>query len=199
MVGSCKYSLATVFSLHPVKSITSGEGGIITTNNFRFYKKLLRLRSHGITKDPKIFINKLLSKTEGSLNSWYSEMQDLGFHYRITDFQCALAISQLKKLKAFIKKRRLLAKRYDLAFKNSTNISLIQQDYRKISSHHLYVISVNFKKMKINKAKFVKELMKKNIITQVHYMPIFLHPFYANKKTTTRNNIRTHYNIMKIL
>ena len=110
-IGDCKYSDMAIFSFHPVKHITTGEGGMITTNSKILYEKLLLLRSHGITKDPTKFVNKCD-------DPWYCEMQDLGFNYRITDFQCALGISQLKKVKEFIKRRIEIAKTYDKEFIN---------------------------------------------------------------------------------
>ena len=105
MVGSCKYSLCSVFSFHPVKTITTGEGGMITTNSKKMYEKLKILRSHGINKNPKYFKNKKFSKTNNKINPWYYEMVDLGMHYRINDIQCALGISQLKKYKKFVNKK----------------------------------------------------------------------------------------------
>ncbi len=179
-VGSCKYSDMTVFSMHPVKSIAAGEGGIITTNSKILYKKLLKLRSHGINKNDDKFINKMQSKTNGKINPWYYEMQELGFHYRITDIQCALASSQLNKLKKFISKRRKLVSRYDNEFKNNQHIKPTQLTGRKISSLHIYVVRIDFSKLKITRAELMNLLKKNNVITQVHYLPIHYHPFYNN-------------------
>ena len=179
-VGSCKYSDMTVFSMHPVKSIAAGEGGIITTNSKTLYKKLLKLRSHGINKNDDKFINKMQSKTNGKINPWYYEMQELGFHYRITDIQCALASSQLNKLKKFISKRRKLVSRYDNEFKNNQHIKPTQLTGRKISSLHIYVVRIDFSKLKITRAELMILLKKNNVITQVHYLPIHYHPFYNN-------------------
>jgi Predicted pyridoxal phosphate-dependent enzyme apparently involved in regulation of cell wall biogenesis len=116
MVGSCCHSLATVFSFHPVKLIASGEGGMITTNNREFYKKLLRLRSHGINKIDDNFVYKNSAYEKGIKNLWYYEMQELGYHYRITDFQCSLAISQFKKIDKFLVKRKKLVKKIFKSF-----------------------------------------------------------------------------------
>jgi dTDP-4-amino-4,6-dideoxygalactose transaminase len=105
-IGSCKFSDLTVFSFHPVKTITTGEGGVITTNNKEYYLKLLRLRSHGINKLDDNFLIKKQAYTNGKKNQWYYEMRELGYHYRITDIQCALGISQLNKLPDVLKKRK---------------------------------------------------------------------------------------------
>ena len=108
-VGSCRYSDMTVFSFHPVKSIATGEGGMVTTNDKKIYEKLLRLRNHGLEKNSDNFSLKKDSLTDGLINPWYYEMQELGYHYRITDIQCALGLSQLKKINKFITRRRSLA------------------------------------------------------------------------------------------
>ena len=178
MVGSCKFSDMTGFSFHPVKSIAAGEGGMITTNNEDIYKRLVRLRSHGINKLDDSFVNIDKSRTGEFSNPWYYEMQDLGYNYRITDFQCALGKSQLKKLNLFIKRRVDLVKRYDNAFSKVSNIDIIQKDYRSQSSHHLYVVKINFKKINITRAEFMLKLREYGIITQVHYIPVINHPFY---------------------
>jgi UDP-4-amino-4,6-dideoxy-N-acetyl-beta-L-altrosamine transaminase len=178
MVGSCKYSDMTGFSFHPVKSIAAGEGGMITTNNKDIYKKLIRLRSHGINKLDDSLLNKSLSHTDGLKNPWYYEMQELGFNYRITDIQCALGESQLKKLPKFIERRVELVEQYDQAFSNIENIKSTQLRYRSQSSHHLYVIRIDYKSIKISRAKLMTQLRDNGIITQVHYIPVTSQPFY---------------------
>ena len=190
-VGSCIYSEMTIFSLHPVKGVTAGEGGIITTNNKDIARLLKQLRSHGICKGnfdlPGIsvgddtIINREAALENGKLNPWYYEMQNLGYNYRITDIQCALANSQLKKIEKFIERKKEIVKKYDEFFKNTELLSLTQKDYRKISSHHLYVIRINFKKLRISRRQLMNKLFEEGIGTQVHYIPIPLHPFYANK------------------
>tara|TARA_B100000963_G_scaffold137846_1_gene119927 strand:+ start:5977 stop:7161 length:1185 start_codon:yes stop_codon:yes gene_type:complete len=180
MVGNCKYSLMTGFSFHPVKSIAAGEGGMITTNNREIYRKLLRLRSHGINKYDDIFKNKHLAFTNGLNNPWYYEMQELGYNFRITDIQSTLGESQLKKLNNFIARRLEIVERYDLAFKTFKNINPIQSKTRAQSSHHIYPVRINFKKVKISRAKLMKTLSIENILTQVHYMPVPMHPYYHN-------------------
>jgi perosamine synthetase len=172
-VGSCKYSDLTVFSFHPVKSITTGEGGVITTNNFAIYKKLKILRSHGIEKKEKKKLN---------IKPWYYEMKELGHHYRITDIQCALGLSQLKRLSEFIKRRKVIAKKYDKAFTKLKNCFPLQYNLREKNSNHLYVLRINFKKIKKTRMAIISEFKKKGIGTQVHYIPVINHPYYQSKK-----------------
>ena len=180
-VGSCCYSDMTIFSFHPVKSIAAGEGGLITTNDEALYRKLIRLRSHGINKLNDPLLNQNESMTDGSVNRWYYEMQELGFHYRITDIQCALALSQLKKLDKFIERRRMLVNKYDSYFKGLEFLSPAQSLSRELSSHHLYVLRIKFDKVNITRNKFMKLLKEKEIITQVHYIPLPIQPYYKSK------------------
>ena len=141
MVGSCKFSDVSVFSLHPAKTITSGEGGIITTNNKKFYEKLKLLSNNGVEKNIQKFKIK-----KNKDNMWYYEVQEQGFHYRITDFQCALAISQLGKIDLFLSSRKKIVKRYDEAFKSFKNLyPAIDYLERKNSSNHLYVVRIAYK------------------------------------------------------
>ena len=144
LIGSCKYADMSVFSFHPVKTITTGEGGVITTNSKDLFLKLQVLRNHGIQKDKKYFKNKRLAYTNKKINPWYYEMIDLGFNYRITDIQCALGISQLKKLKKILSKRKEVAKYYDKELKNIDGLSLVQNSNRVRSSNHLYIIGIDF-------------------------------------------------------
>ena len=195
MVGNCKYSDMTGFSFHPVKSIAAGEGGMITTNNKEIYRKLLRLRSHGINKKDDNFYNINLAKTKDLINPWYYEMQELGFNYRITDIQSALGESQLKKLDRFISRRLEIVNRYDLAFKYFENINTIQSIARNQSSHHIYPVRIDFKKAKISRAELMKKLSIENILTQVHYMPVPMHPYYQdlNYKMDDHQNTLNYY------
>lgn len=194
-IGSCKYSDISVFSFHPVKSITTGEGGVITTNNKEIYKKLLRLRSHGINKINDKFINNELAYTNGKKNPWYYEMRELGYHYRITDIQCALGLSQLKKINSFIKKKREISKYYDDELKNIFGLNLSQISMRNKTAAHLYVIRINYKFFSTNREEFMSYLKNKNIYCQVHYMPICMHPFYKNKGFEIENfpNAKKYY------
>ena len=192
MVGCCKYSDMTVFSFHPVKSIAMGEGGCITTNNKEIYKKLINLRSHGIEKNPKFFIDKKQKQNY----QWYYEMQDLGYHYRVTDMQCALGLSQLKKINIFLNKRRQIAKIYDFYFKNLKNAYPLHFENRKYSSNHLYILLIDFKKINKNRSQLMSEFKKAGIITQVHYIPITKHPFYKTKLNQKKifKNTEEYYN-----
>jgi perosamine synthetase len=195
MVGSCKYSDMAVFSFHPVKTITTGEGGIITTNNKRLYQKLIMLRSHGINKLKTNFLNKKNAYTNKRINPWYYEMREIGYNYRITDIQSSLGISQLKKINKFMNERKKISYLYDKYFEKIPNIKVSQLDMRNFSSNHLYIIKVNFKKLNKTKEQFISYLRKKKIICQVHYIPIVLHPYYAKKGFKLRNfpNAKKYY------
>ncbi|MFK5882066.1 MAG: UDP-4-amino-4,6-dideoxy-N-acetyl-beta-L-altrosamine transaminase [Sulfurospirillum sp.] len=159
--GSCENSDISIFSFHPVKTITTGEGGAITTSSKELYKKLLSLRNHGIVKTP-------------DMKPWEYEMRNLGFNYRITDFQCALGLNQLKRLGLFLKRRREIAKIYHEAFKNS-NIKPLYP-YNTNSAYHLFVVKI--KNSIISKEEIFQKLSKKNIRVQLHYMPINRQPYY---------------------
>lgn len=179
-VGSCKYSDMTVFSFHPVKSVTTGEGGVITTNDFEIYQRLLQLRSHGINQLSENFQNPLLSSTNGTRNPWYHEMQRLGYHYRLTEIQAVLGISQMKKLKKYISRRQSRANLYDFLFANSTIVRPAQEVDNYASARHLYVLRINFSTTEISRAELMIALKKMGIGTQVHYRPIPQQPYYAN-------------------
>jgi perosamine synthetase len=177
-VGSCANSLMTIFSFHPVKAIAAGEGGMITTNDESIYRKLLRLRSHGINKLDDPFQLPEQAETNGVRDPWYYEMQELGFHYRITDMQCGLALSQFKKLDKFIARRIDLAKRYDQAFAGMPNCRPAQTGGRDQSGHHLYVLRINFNSIGKSRGQFMQELRLHGIGSQVHYIPVPLQPHY---------------------
>ena len=179
-VGCCSNSLMTVFSFHPVKVIAAGEGGMITTNEETVYRNLLRLRSHGINKLDDNFQIPKQGYTNGLLNPWYYEMQELGFHYRITDIQCSLALSQLKKLDTFIKRRRELVLCYDEAFSSFKNLCPAQISGRGYSGHHLYILKINFDQIGLSRSELMTELRSRGIGSQVHYIPIPRHPYYQN-------------------
>jgi dTDP-4-amino-4,6-dideoxygalactose transaminase len=157
-----------MFSFHPVKSITTGEGGVIVTNNAEYAQRLKLFRSHGITKDPAY-----QTKNEGP---WYQEMHALGFNYRITDIQAALGESQLKRLDSFITKRRAAAKRYDALLTDISGILLpAREGSHEKSAWHLYPIQIVDPKKR--RAVFEK-LREAGIGVQVHYLPVYRHPYY---------------------
>lgn len=177
-VGSCRHSLMTVFSFHPVKAIAAGEGGMITTNDEKVYRRLLRLRSHGINKLDDPFACIEASVTEGERNPWYYEMQELGYHFRITDIQCALALSQFGKLDRFLARRRALVARYDAALAGSARCQPAQTAGRALSGHHLYVVRIDFARLGMTRAGLMNRLRERGIGTQVHYIPVPAQPFY---------------------
>ncbi|MDC1120396.1 UDP-4-amino-4,6-dideoxy-N-acetyl-beta-L-altrosamine transaminase [Alphaproteobacteria bacterium] len=180
MVGSCKYSDCTVFSLHPVKSIAAGEGGVITTNDKSIYQSLLRLRSHGINKQGDRYLNHELALTNGKPNVWYYEMSELGFHYRITDLQSSLAISQLDKIDEFIHRRREIAFKYVEAFQSIGWIKRAQNICIENSSNHLFIVNIDFDRVNTSRNELMLALRERGIITQVHYIPVVSQPFYSN-------------------
>lgn len=167
-IGGCKYSDMAVFSFHPVKHITTGEGGMITTNSKYLYERLLLLRTHGITKDP----SKLLNRNEGS---WFYEMHELGYNYRITDVQCALGISQLKRVESFISRRIAIAAKYDEAFLKNRDVSFLRTSTGNKNAYHLYIIKVKNTEERLNLFNYLKS---NNVLCQVHYLPVYWHPYY---------------------
>ena len=178
-VGSCTFSDMTVMSFHPVKHITTGEGGMVLTNDENLYKRLKRVRSHGITSDPEDFINRDLAfSIPQSPNPWYYEQQELGFNYRLTDIQCALGMSQLKKLDMFRKRRREIVNTYNQAFDNIKYVQTPFESSECDSNFHLYVLLIDFDKMGIDRPQFMLELKKEGIQTQVHYIPVHLQPYF---------------------
>ena len=177
-VGSCKYSVMTVFSFHPVKSITTGEGGMITTNSETFYRKLLRLRSHGINKQNDELENVFESKSNLIQNPWYYEMQELGFHYRLTEIQAALGLSQIRKITKFMKMRSQIANFYDESFKHEELFSTAITKVEGVSANHLYPLIINFEKLAAGRATILNKLKSEGVGTQVHYIPIPMHPYY---------------------
>lgn len=172
-VGCCKYSDMTVFSFHPVKIVTTGEGGMVLTNDKDLYEKLVLYRSHGITRDPKLM-------TGTADGPWYYQQIDLGFNYRMTDMQAALGYSQMQKVNEFVSKRRYLAKRYNELLKNINGIQLPDQNEDTKSSWHLYVVRVDFSKISKTKNQIFAEMKEKGICLNLHYIPVHTQPYYEN-------------------
>lgn len=161
----------TTFSFHPVKHITTGEGGMITTNDGQLYKQLLLFRSHGITRDRDLM-------QEEYQGPWYYEQLELGYNYRMTDIQAALGLSQLNKVDKFIKRRREIAGMYSWAFRDEANlITPLQRDGCN-SSWHLYVIRLNLKNLKCSRRDFFEYLLQEKIGVNIHYIPVYQHPYY---------------------
>jgi perosamine synthetase len=185
-VGSCEFSDMAVMSFHPVKHITTGEGGVVFANDEKLDMKLKRLRSHGITSDPEDFFSKDLAfqpsafSLQPSVNPWYYEQQVIGYNYRITNIQCALGISQLKKLKDFRKRRREIVNKYNVAFSDSKFLQIPFEDKNCDSNFHLYVLLFDFRAIGIDRARFMLSLRKKGFNTQVHYIPVHLQHYYRN-------------------
>lgn len=169
-VGCGKFAAMTVFSFHPVKTMTTGEGGAVTTNNLELYQKLLMLRSHGIVRDPT-----LLTAHPGP---WYYEQQTLGFNYRLTDIQCALGSSQLKKLPAFRARRREIISQYDEYFASDPHIIRPFNPPGLESCRHLYVLNIDFASIKKDRKTVMEALVSRGVGTQVHYIPVHTQPWY---------------------
>ncbi|UOE76054.1 UDP-4-amino-4,6-dideoxy-N-acetyl-beta-L-altrosamine transaminase [Parageobacillus thermoglucosidasius] len=158
----------TMFSFHPVKPVTTAEGGVIVTDSEEYYEKLKRFRSHGIIKHN-------LSRDEGP---WYYEMVDLGYNYRMTDLQAALGISQMDKLDCFIERRREIANMYNEAFKTMDSVIVPMQLERTQSGWHLYVLQLKLDKLKRSRREIFESLRAENIGVHVHYIPVYWHPYY---------------------
>ncbi len=164
----------TCFSFHPVKTVTSGEGGAITTNDPELYKKLRLASQHGIVRNP----DDLVHESDGA---WYYEMQELGFNYRLTDIQSALLISQLDKLKKFSDRRKEIVNKYNEAFKDVPEI-IVQKEIRESdTTRHLYVIQLDLDKLKCTRREFFDALSAENVQPQVHYVPVYYFPFYEKR------------------
>ena len=161
--------LAT-FSFHPVKNITTGEGGMITTQNADWAGRMRAFRNHGVTED---------SHSREKLNSWFYEMVDLGYNYRLTDFQCALGISQLGKLEGWIKRRKEIAGRYDSAFSECAHVSPLVVRPEISHAHHLYVVRLKSSEdHEVDRGEVFRRLRLEGIGVNVHYIPVHLHPYY---------------------
>ena len=167
----------SVFSFHPVKHITTGEGGMITTDNEEYAKRLRIFRNHGITSD---------HRQREAQGSWFYEMVDLGYNYRITDFQCALGMSQLQKLPRWLERRQEIARQYDEAFAEIKGINPLAVKVDVRHAYHLYVVRINQDETGMGRGEFFQALRSRGIGVNVHYIPVHLHPFYQNRFGTGR-------------
>ena len=171
-VGNCKYGDIATFSFHPVKTITTGEGGMLVTNSSIFFKRAKLFRNHGMEK--KIIPGK---------NNWSYDVREVGLNYRMSEIQSALGISQLKKINKFISKRELVAQKYNQQFDKinlAESFKNLNKDIK--SAWHLYVINFDFKKLRINKEAFIQKLHKSGVGVQIHYIPNYYQPLYTKQK-----------------
>lgn len=183
LVGSCRHSDMTVFSLHPVKAIAMGEGGIVTTNDAELYALLIRLRSHGMVREPARFTQREEAFDQnGCVNPWYYEMPEPGFNYRASEIHCALGRNQLLKLDRFLARRKALADLYDLAL---APLRPVLRPVPRVSGcdsgWHLYVIGVDFAALGMSRASVMEALRERGIGTQVHYLPVHRQPYYRQR------------------
>ena len=183
-VGSCAFSDMVVMSFHPVKHITTGEGGVVLTNDKAIYERLCRFRSHGITSTPGEFryneqaMQPGTSSRQQLVNPWYYEQIELGYNYRITDIQCSLGLSQLKNIDQFNRRRHDIVAIYDGAFNGIDSIQIPSESPDCDSNFHLYVLLFDFDQIGMNRAQFMRELKERGIQTQVHYIPVHTQPYY---------------------
>lgn len=169
-VGSCAYSDMAVFSFHPVKIITTGEGGMVLTNNDDLYKKLCLYRSHGITRDDSLITHQV----DGP---WYYQQIELGYNYRMTELQAALGFSQMDRLDEFVSRRRHLVDRYN-NFLSDLPVTIPYVMEGAVPSWHLYMVRADFSNLKINRVQLFAEMKKRGIVLNLHYIPVHTQPYY---------------------
>lgn len=169
MVGSI--ADMTTFSFHPVKTVTGGEGGAVLTDNAEYYKKLVLFRAHGITREPSL----LQRDSEGG---WYYEQIALGMNYRMTDIQAALILSQLDKLDAFRERRKAIVARYDEAFSVMPELAVQEEIPESDTTRHLYILRIRPEKLTVGRKQFFDAMTAENICCNVHYIPVYYHPYY---------------------
>jgi UDP-4-amino-4,6-dideoxy-N-acetyl-beta-L-altrosamine transaminase len=194
-VGCGAYSDMSVFSFHPVKSITTAEGGAVVTNDDELARRLRLLRNHGIERNPERFVGADCNES-GRIKPWLYEAQMLGFNYRMTDLHAALGLSQLKRLDSFIARRRTIALRYDEAFRGLPHMRLPQSaaDQRARSALHLYIAEFDFAALNTTRVGFMSRLERRQVRAQVHYIPVYRHPYYQNRFAVSEfPNIENYY------
>jgi len=165
----------SVFSFHPVKHITTGEGGMVVTDETKFAERMRRFRNHGISMD---------SRQRADHGTWYYEMEDLGYNYRITDFQCALGLSQLQNLPAFLERRRQIAAQYDESFSRLQEVEALGLREGVLHAYHLYVVKTKYPVLNLGRAKFFRKMREKSVDVNVHYIPVHMQPFYRKHFNT---------------
>lgn len=182
-VGACTHSQMSIFSFHPVKTITSGEGGAVTTNDAALAARLRRLRSHGITHKADEFVDRAAAfDAKGEPNPWYHEMHEPAPNYRLSDVHCALGLAQLKKLDRFVGRRRELADRYDKALAPLAPVIRPVPHVRDCQPGlHLYAVMVDFESIGLDRATMMQRLREQGVGTQVHYIPVHRQPYYRER------------------
>ncbi len=185
-IGASKYSKAACFSSHPVKAIATGEGGVVTTSEGTTADRMRSLRSHGMLRDPTSFMNRELAFEGNGANPWYYEMQEIGWNYRMPDLLCALGASQLQKLGRFHRRRREIAELYERLF--APLAPYLRPVSRADETHgwHLYAILIDFRAIGMSRRKFMNDLRKNGIGTQVHYIPVHLQPYYRQRNSASK-------------
>lgn len=185
-VGACAHAHMACFSMHPVKTATMGEGGVVTTNDARLHERLCRLRAHGVTRDPDRFeLRAEAIAADGRPNPWHYEMAEPGYNYRASDIQCALGTSQLRKLAWFAERRRALARQYDVLL---GEFNVPAKPVARVAHCdpvlHLYVLLIDFEALGKPRGQAMRELHARGIGTQVHYLPLHRQPYYARRYGT---------------
>ncbi|MGH6994806.1 MAG: aminotransferase class I/II-fold pyridoxal phosphate-dependent enzyme, partial [Stellaceae bacterium] len=181
-VGACARSALAAFSTHPVKTITTGEGGLVTTNDAALAERARRLRNHGMEHDPAHWTDPAAGRDGDQLAPWYYEMAEIGYNYRLTDIGCALGLSQLKKLDRFLKRRADLAARYDrLLAASAPHVRIPARPARGVTAWHLYAVQIDFAALRRRRGDVMRTLRAAGIGTQVHYIPVHRQPYYRRR------------------
>lgn len=184
-VGSCPHGGITMFSTHPVKTIATGEGGMLTTNSDRFAESLRQARNHGLVREPERFLNKRMGFENGVPAPWYYEMHEPGYNYRLSDINAALGLSQLRKLDGFVAKRRALRTRYqELLDGLGPHVAMQRVASGCNPAWHLAVALIDFAALGTTRTEVMNALKERGIGTQVHYIPVHRQPYYANRYQT---------------